>query len=76
MVVENLREQKTMTNFPGYLKKNIGKRVGIDFLIGTGRTVRKAGVLKEVGPDYVAITNPNGSTTIADLFSIKFVDVY
>lgn len=74
--MDTVREQPVKVNFPAYLKRNIGKRVGIDFLVGTGRVVHKAGILKDVGPDYVAITNPNGTTTIADLFSIKFVDVY
>lgn len=73
--MEPVREQPGNPNFPNYLKKYIGKKVGIDFLVGTGKIVHKAGVLKEVGPDFVAITNPNGTITMADLFSIKFVDI-
>ncbi|MGE5630078.1 MAG: hypothetical protein ACM3TR_03155 [Caulobacteraceae bacterium] len=69
------RQQPGVTNFPAYLKKYIGKRVSIDFLIGTGTMVHRTGVLKDVGPDHVVFVNPNGTTTIADLFSIKFVDI-
>jgi ferredoxin-fold anticodon binding domain-containing protein len=76
MMVEMERVQPTKVNFPAYLKKNIGKKVGIDFIVGTGKLVHKAGILKDVGPDFVAITNPNGSTTLADLFSVKFVDIF
>lgn len=75
MIVDNVRQQPDKANFPNTLKKYVGKKVGIDFLIGTARMVHKTGVLKDVGPDHVVIVNPNGVTTIADLFSIKFVDV-
>ena len=73
--METVREQGNITNFPNYLKRFIGKKVSIDFLVGTNKWVHKTGVLKDVGPDYVAFVNPNGLTTIADLFSIKFIDV-
>ncbi|HYF82405.1 MAG TPA: hypothetical protein VEB00_05180 [Clostridia bacterium] len=73
--MDTAREQVGATNFPNYLKKFIGKKVSIDFLIGTNKLIHKTGVLKDVGPDYVAFVNPNGLTTIADLFSIKFIDV-
>ena len=72
--MEPVREQPGSPNFPNYLKKHIGKKVGIDFFLGN-KVVHKTGVLKDVGPDFVAITNPNGTTTMADLFSIKFVDI-
>lgn len=74
-IMEIVREQGNITNFPNYLKKFIGKKVSIDFLVGTNKLIHKTGVLKDVGPDYVAFVNPNGLTTIADLFSIKFIDV-
>lgn len=69
------RDPVSNPNFPNYLKKHIGKKVSIDFLIGTNKFITKTGVLKEVGPDYVAFTGPNGKITMADLFSIKFVDI-
>lgn len=69
------REQTNLSTFPNYLKKYIGKKVNIGFLIGTNKLMHKTGILKDVGPDYVVFVNPNGITTIADLFSIKFVDI-
>lgn len=73
--MDTVREQVGSPNFPNYLKKYIGKKVSIDFLFGTNKLVHKNGVLKDVGPDFVALTNPNGTITMADLFSIKFVDI-
>ena len=69
------REQTNLSTFPNYLKKYIGKKVNIEFLIGTNKLMHRTGILKDVGPDHVVFVNPNGITTIADLFSIKFVDI-
>jgi ferredoxin-fold anticodon binding domain-containing protein len=73
--MENNREQPGQSNFHDYLRKYIGKKVNIEFLIGTNKLVNRTGVLKDVGPDRVVFVNPNGTTTIADLFSIKFIDI-
>ena len=69
------RERVNPSTFSEYLKKYIGKKVNIEFLIGTNKLVHKTGTLKEVGSDHVVFVNPNGISTIADLFSIKFVDI-
>ena len=69
------REQTNSSTFPDYLKKYIGKKINIEFLIGTNKLVHRTGTLKDVGSDHIVFVNPNGVTTIADLFSIKFVDI-
>ena len=74
-IVENAREQNSSTTYAEYLKKYIGKKVNMEFLIGTNKVINRTGVLKDVGPDRIVFVNPNGTTTIADLFSVKFIDI-
>ena len=73
--METAREQNNAAPYAEYLKKYIGKKVNIEFLIGTNKSVHRTGVLKDVGPDRIILANPNGTTTIADLFSVKFIDI-
>lgn len=73
--METSREQNNPATFAEYLKKYIGKKVNIGFLVGTNKTINRTGVLKDVGPDRIVFVNPNGTTTIADLFSVKFIDI-
>lgn len=73
--METAREQNNPVTFAEYLKKYIGKKVNIEFLIGTSKAINRTGVLKDVGPDRIVFVNPNGTTTIADLFSVKFIDI-
>jgi hypothetical protein len=70
----------TTTNIgytPAFLKTQIGKRVRIDFLIGTNTFLDKAGTLVEVGIDYVILEEAETRNYIlGDLYSIKFVTFY
>ncbi|MGI6269773.1 MAG: hypothetical protein ACOYKJ_04465 [Candidatus Howiella sp.] len=59
---------------PAYLKRNIGKWVRIELLIGNSLVVR-IGILKEVGASYVIIMNYPQVETMCDMYSIKFVSV-
>lgn len=57
------------------LSDNIGKFVIIEFLIGTGSTVRKQGILYFVDRDYLVLQDVSSSLfVICDIFSIKFVN--
>jgi hypothetical protein len=60
----------------GYLKRNLRKRVRIEFLIGTNILTDRVGVLEEVGVSYVVLRDQAGSRTVCDLYSIKFVTIY
>lgn len=61
----------------GYLKTQIGKRVKIDFLIGTNMLIDREGTLLEVGVSYVVIREINSNIkTMCDIYSIKFVEIY
>lgn len=68
---------ETLSNplyIPAYLKRNIGKWVRIELLIGNSLVVR-IGILKEVGASYVIIMNYPQVETMCDMYSIKFVSV-
>ncbi len=66
---------------PGYtgsmqqiLSENTGKRVAIDFLVGTSNIVRKEGTLYLVGISYVVLYDSRADTyTVCNLYSIEFV---
>ena len=66
---------------PGYtqafLKTQIGKRVRIDFLIGTNTLIDRGGTLEEVGISYVVLRdNETNDKVLGDLYSIKFVTIF
>lgn len=61
----------------GYLNTLIGSYVKIEFILGTNMFIDKEGVIKEVGIDYVVLESPQtGDLTVADMYSIKFVEVF
>jgi len=60
-----------------YLRTQIGKKVKIDFLIGTSMWVDKEGTLLEVGISYIVIRELGTNYKVmCDLYSIKFVTIY
>jgi len=60
-----------------YLRTQIGKKVKIDFLIGTDMFIDKEGILLEVGISYVVIRELSTNFKVmCDLYSIKFVSIY
>lgn len=60
----------------GYLRTLIGKRVRIEFLIGTQILQDRSGVMVDVGVSYVTLRDPSGSLVVCDMYSIKFVTVF
>lgn len=62
---------------PGYLKTQIGKRVKVEFLIGTNMFVDREGILVSVGTSYIIIQEAEtDDLLLCDLYSIKFVRFY
>ena len=62
---------------PAYLKTQIGKRVKIEFLIGTNLLIDREGILEDVGINYVIIKEAEtDDLVLGDLYSIKFVKFY
>lgn len=61
----------------GYLNTLIGDYVRIEFILGTNMFIDKEGTIKDVGIDYVVLESPKtGDLTVADMYSIKFVEVF
>jgi hypothetical protein len=61
----------------GYLKTQIGKRVKIEFLLGTNTLTDRDGTLLAVGVSYVIIREAEtDDLLVCDLYSIKFVRIY
>ncbi|WP_446898481.1 hypothetical protein ACSVC9_00710 [Clostridium sp. LBM24168] len=66
------------TNYiQGYLRTQIGKRVRVTFLLGTGTMQDRTGVLETVGISYIILREEaSNSREMADLYSIKFVTIF
>jgi hypothetical protein len=61
----------------GFLRTMIGKKVTVDFLIGTTSLVDKSGTLLGVGANYILINEiETDDLLVCDFYSIKFVRVY
>lgn len=61
----------------GYLRTQIGKRVRVQFLLGTGTFQDRTGVLLQVGISYIILRNEETNTNVlCDIYSIKFVDFF
>ncbi len=61
----------------GYLRTQIGKKVRIEFLIGTCSLNDRVGTLLEVGISYVIIRPiETDDKMLCDIYSIKFVTIY
>ena len=66
---------------PGYtqafLRTQIGKRVRVEFLIGTNTLVDRSGILEDVGISYIVLRDTDANDKVlADLYSIKFVTFF
>lgn len=61
----------------GYLRSQIGKRVRIEFLIGTNLLTDRTGTLVDVGISYVIIRlQETDDLMLGDIYSIKFVTFF
>lgn len=68
----------TGTQFlPGFLRTQIGRRVRVDFLIGTNTLTDRSGTLLAVGASYILLREQEtDDLLVCDLYSIKFVTIY
>jgi len=59
------------------LKSQIGKKMTVQFLIGTNTFVDKTGTLLAVGANYIVLmVTETNDILFCDFFSIKFINVY
>jgi hypothetical protein len=62
---------------PGFLKTQIGKRIRVEFLMGTGSLVDRSGTLVGVGASYILIRPLlTDDLMLCDMYSIKFVTIF
>jgi len=60
-----------------YLRTQIGKKVRVEFLIGTNMTTDRIGTLIGVGVSYILLRPAETDDILmADIYSIKFVTIY
>ena len=61
----------------GFLRTQIGRRVTVEFLIGTNTLVDRTGILLGVGANYILINETDSDDLLAcDYYNIKFVKFY
>jgi hypothetical protein len=61
----------------GFMRTQIGRRVTIEFLIGTNTLTDRTGTLLAVGANYVLINEvETDDILLADFYSIKFIRFY
>ena len=69
-----LSEETYRGSIQQILSDNTGKRVVVDFLVGSTNIVRKEGILYMVGLSYIVLFDDrNGTYTVCNLYSIEFV---
>ncbi len=61
----------------GFMRTQIGRRVTVEFLIGTNTLVDKSGTLLGVGANYILINEiESDDILLCDFYSIKFMKFY
>ncbi|MCT4596946.1 MAG: hypothetical protein N4A50_03580 [Vallitalea sp.] len=61
----------------GWLIKQIGKYIKVEFLIGTSMLIDREGILTEVGINYIVLKESGTKDDLmCDMYSIKFVRVF
>ncbi|GAA0747196.1 alginate lyase [Clostridium oceanicum] len=61
----------------GFLKTQIGKKIKVEFLIGSNMLIDREGTLVGVGISYILIDEVDTNDLVmADIYSIKFVRIF
>lgn len=61
---------------PGFLRTQIGKRMRVEFLIGTNNLTDRTGTLLAVGASYIVLRPiDSDDMMLCDIYSIKFVTI-
>jgi hypothetical protein len=61
----------------GFLRTQIGRRVKIEFLIGTNMFIDREGTLVDVGISYILMREvQTNDLVMCDIYSIKFVKIF
>ena len=61
----------------GFLRSQIGRRVTVEFLVGSNTLSERSGILLGVGVNYILLNEIEGDDVIAcDFYNIKFIHFY
>lgn len=61
----------------GFLRTQVGRRMRVDFLIGTNTLTDRSGILVGVGASYILLRlEETNEIIMCDLYSIKFVTIF
>ena len=61
----------------GFIRTQIGRRVTIDFLVGSNNIVEKSGYLLGVAANYILLNElDTNDITTCDFYNIKFIRFY
>ncbi len=72
--LDNLIDQNYNGSLQHMLSQNVGRRVIVDFLVGTSNLIRKEGILYLVGISYIVLFDDKSNIyTVCNLYSIEFV---
>ncbi len=62
---------------PGFLRTQLGRKMKVEFLIGTNGMTDRTGTLMAVGASYIIIKLfESDDLMMCDIYSIKFVTIY
>ncbi|MGI6668259.1 MAG: hypothetical protein ACOX4M_02110 [Acetivibrionales bacterium] len=60
----------------GFLRTQIGRRVRVEFLLGTNLLTDRTGTLVAVGASYIVLRPPDSDDLVmCDIYSIRFVTI-
>lgn len=66
-----------LNNLNGFIKTQIGRKVTVDFLLGTNTLVSKTGYLVGIASDFIVLNEVNtNDITTCDFDNIKFIRFY
>jgi len=61
----------------GFMRTQVGRKVLVDFLLGTNTFTDKSGILMGVGANYILLKESDSDDIVAcDFFNIKFIKFY
>lgn len=61
----------------GFIRSQIGRRVSVEFVVGTDTIIEKEGYLVAVGANFILLSELTGDDIIAcDFYNLKFIKFY
>ena len=69
--------QESLQYLNGFLRTQIGKKVKVEFLVGTNTMTDRMGILVGVGANYILLNESETDDLLAcDFYNIKFIRFY